>query len=126
MPVAPLGGVRHADEARPEPRDPASFRRRAVLRTLAQPQGTITERVFTECPWGREKTVGVFCYECHELLLHNLVLLPEDVKRLSALVRKRGLSEDEKSDDYARIAGRITLFHDVIVRGLASFEMEET
>ncbi len=89
-------------------------------------RGTITERVFTECPWGKEKDAGVFCYECHEVLLHNPVLLPDDVKRFSALVRKRGLSEDEKPDDYARIAGRIMLFHDVIARGLASFEQEET
>jgi hypothetical protein len=56
----------------------------------------------------------------------NPVLLPEDVKRFSALVRKGGLSEDEKPDDYARIAGRIALFHDVIARGLSSFEEEET
>ena len=75
---------------------------------------------------GQRKHAEVFCYECHELLLHNPVLLPEDVKRFSALVRKRGLSEDEKPDDFARIAGRITLFHDVIARGLSSFEKEET
>ena len=59
------------------------------------------------------------------MLLHNPVLLPEDVKRFSALVRKRGLSENDKPDDYARIAGRITLFHDVIARGLAWFAREE-
>lgn len=53
------------------------------------------------------------------------MLLPEDVKRFSALVRKRGLSENDKPDDYARIAGRITLFHDVIARGLAWFAREE-
>jgi hypothetical protein len=59
-------------------------------------------------------------------LLHNPVLLPEDVNRFSALVQKRGFSEDEKLNNYARIAGRIALFHDVIARGLASFENEET
>ena len=92
----------------------------------ANRKGTLTERVFAECPWGKEKHAEVFCYECHELLLHNPVLLPDDVKRFSALVRKRGLSEDEKPDDYTRIAGRITLFHDVIARGLSSFEKEHT
>ena len=92
----------------------------------ANRKGTLTERVFAECPWGQEKQAGVFCYECHELLLHNPVLLPEDVKRFSALVRKRGLSEDEKPDDYACIAGRITLFHEVIARGLSSFQKGET
>ena len=59
------------------------------------------------------------------MLLHNPVLLPEDVKRFSALVHKRGFSEEEKPHDYARIAGRIKLFHDVIARGLSSFEKGE-
>jgi hypothetical protein len=48
--------------------------------------GSLTKRVFAECPWGKEKHAEVFCYECHELLLYNPVLLPEDVKRFSALV----------------------------------------
>ena len=91
----------------------------------ANRMGTLTERVFAECPWDKEKHAEIFCYECHELLLHNPVLLPEDVKRFSALVRKRGLFEDEKPDDYARIAGRITLFHEVIERGLFALEKEE-
>ena len=73
---------------------------------------------------GPRKAGRVFCYECHELLLHNPVLLPEGVRRFSALVRKRGLSEDEKRDDYVRIAGRIALFHDVIAHGLSSIEKE--
>ena len=86
--------------------------------------GIISERVFAECPWGPEKEAGLFCYECHELLLHNPVLLPTDVRRFSALVVKHQLSEDEKPDDYQLIAGRIKLFHEVIARGLASFESE--
>jgi hypothetical protein len=87
----------------------------------ANRRGVLTQRVFAECPRGKERHAEVFCYECHELLLHNPVLLPEDVMRLAALVRKHGLCEDEKPDDYARIAGRIRLFHDVIARGLSSF-----
>ena len=74
--------------------------------------------MFAQCPWGKEKHAEVFCYECHELLLHNPVLLLEDVQRFAALVRERGLSEDEKPDNYEVIAGRIQLFHDVIARGL--------
>jgi hypothetical protein len=92
----------------------------------ANRKGTLIDRVFSECPWSREGDTEVFCYECHELLLHNPVLLPEDVKRFSALVQKCGFSEDEKPDDCTRIAGRIKLLHDVIERGLSSFEKEET
>ena len=76
----------------------------------ANRKGTLTERVFAECPWSKEGDTEVFCYECHELLLHNPVLLPEDVKRFSALVQECGFSEGEKPDGYARIAGRISSF----------------
>lgn len=86
---------------------------------------TLTERVFDSCPWGKERETAVFCYECHELLLHNPVLLPADVKLFSELVRSRGLAEDEKPNDFARIAGRVALLHDVIARGLASLYAED-
>jgi hypothetical protein len=81
-------------------------------------KGTLTERVFAQCPWGQERRAEVFCYECHELLLHNPVLLPEDVARFAELVRRRGLAEEEKPEDFSRIAARIALFHEVIARGL--------
>jgi len=45
---------------------------------------------------GQEKHAEVFWYECHEVLLHNPELLPEDVKRFSALVRKRGKQHSTK------------------------------
>lgn len=81
-------------------------------------RGTKTKGLFTACPWGHEGESEVFCYECHEELLHNPVLLPEDVTRLAELVRRRGPSEKEKSEDRSKIAGRIALFHDVIAQGL--------
>jgi hypothetical protein len=60
----------------------------------------------------------VLCYECHEELVHNPVLLPEDIKGFADLVRIRGLSEMVKTEDRSKIADRIALFHDVIARGL--------
>jgi hypothetical protein len=89
-------------------------------------RGTKTEGMFITCPWGHEGESGVFCYECHEELLHNPVLLPEDVVRLAELVRLRGLSEKVKSEDRSKIAGRVALFHDVIARGLKTLLQEET
>ena len=47
-------------------------------------------------PVGQEKHAEVFWYECHEVLLHNPELLQEDVKRFSALVRKRGKQHSTK------------------------------
>ena len=38
-------------------------------------RGTERQRIFEESPWGHEGETGVFCYECHEELLHNPVLL---------------------------------------------------
>ena len=90
----------------------------------ANRKGILSERVFAECPWGQERRAEVFCYECHELLLHNPVLLPEDIARFAELVRLRGLAEEEKSGDFSRIAGRIALFHDVIARGLVAMSTE--
>jgi hypothetical protein len=87
-------------------------------------RGTKTLGVFNSCPRGFEGESGVFCYECHEELLHNPVLLPEDVKLFSELVRLRGLSEDEKTEDRSKIAGRIVLFHEVIAQGLRNFREE--
>ena len=87
-------------------------------------RGTKTEGLFTSCPWGREGESEVFCYECHEELLHNPVLLPDDISALAELVRMRGLSESIKTEDRSRIAGRVLLLHEVFARGLKSLREE--
>ena len=79
-----------------------------------------TERqgVFSKCPWGMERKRAVFCYECHEELLHNPVFLPDDIRSLAQLVRLRRLSERKKPRSRKAIAGRIKLLHQVIEKGL--------
>jgi hypothetical protein len=64
----------------------------------------------------------VFCYECHEELLHNPVFLPEDIERLRRLCRKRGYGEDAKPDHRDLLAGRIRLPHGVIDAGLSALD----
>lgn len=91
----------------------------------ANRRGAVRDRIFAACPWGMEEKGDIFCYECHELLLHNPVLLPEDVARFSDLVRRRGLSEEHKPEDFKKLAGRIELFHEVIARGIASLHQDE-
>jgi hypothetical protein len=83
-------------------------------------RGTKTEGMFPACPWGHERESVVFCYECHEELVHNPVLLPEDISRFAELVKQRGLAEEVKPDSRELIAGRVALFHEVIACGLAS------
>lgn len=83
-------------------------------------KGTMTDGVFPACPWGHEGETAVFCYECHEELLHNPVLLPQDIATFAALVRQRGLTEEDKTNDRSKLAGRIQLFHDVLAIGLAA------
>lgn len=80
--------------------------------------GTKRDGVFATCPWDAEGESGVFCYECHEELLHNPVFLPGDIRTLAQLVKARGFSESEKSSDRSRLAGRILLLHEVIAAGL--------
>ena len=78
------------------------------------------ERIFETCPWKSEGKVGVYCYECHEELLHNPVLLPDDIAKFSTLVNARGLGETTKPADRAKLAGRIQLLHEVIENGLSA------
>lgn len=87
-------------------------------------KGTKTEGMFTSCPWGHEGESVVFCYECHEELVHNPVFLPEDVARFAELVKQRGLSEEIKTERRKLIAGRVELFHEIIVRGLDALRNE--
>lgn len=91
----------------------------------ANRRGTKTKGVFASSPWGHEGESAVFCYECHEELLHNPVLLPEDVACFADLVRSRGLSEDRKTSDRSRLAGRIALLREVIARGLKALHEEQ-
>ncbi len=89
-------------------------------------RGTKTEGIFNECPWRCEGEFGLFCYECHEELLHNPVMLPEDIALFTELVRMRNLAEQIKVPERVKIAGRIALFHEVIARGVTILHDEET
>jgi len=87
-------------------------------------RGTLTDGVFESCPWGHEGETNVFCYECHEELLHNPVLLPEDIDLFAYLVQERGFSEEQKVTDRLKLAGRIRLLHEALARGLHSLVQE--
>jgi hypothetical protein len=80
--------------------------------------GETRSRIFEVCPWECEGATAVYCYECHEELIHNPVFLPEDIQRFAALVRSRGLGETEKTESRTALAGRIKLLHEVIDAGL--------
>lgn len=64
----------------------------------------------------------VFCYECHEELLHNPVILPLDIQRFAALVIHAGLNEPQKPDHKRLLAGRVQLMQKVISAGLLALE----
>ncbi len=87
-------------------------------------RGTQRDKVFPECPWGVEGQTAVFCYDCHEELLHNPIFLPVDIDRLADLVKDRRLDEDRKTESKDKIAGRIKLLHEIIQRGLQEFKKE--
>jgi hypothetical protein len=83
-------------------------------------KGELREPIFKNCPWGVERQSKGFCYDCHEELLHNPVLLLEDVERFAKLVKLRGLNENKKTASKFKIAGRIKLLHEVIETGIES------
>ena len=91
----------------------------------ANRRGTKTDGVFDACPWGYEGEAAIFCYECHEELLHNPVLLPEDIAAFSDIVRNRDLEENHKPGNRQKIAGRIKLFHEIISKGLAAVAIND-
>jgi hypothetical protein len=86
----------------------------------ANRRNTTRERIFKKCPWGREGEYTTLCYDCHELLIHNPVLSPEDMEDFAKLVRERGFSEKQKESSYRKLTGRVLLFNEVIHRGLAA------
>ena len=87
-------------------------------------RGSTREGLYSRCPWGYEGATAIYCYECHEELLHNPVLLPEDIKALAELVKQRQLNEEQKPEYREKIAGRIALLHDVISMGLKALKTE--
>ena len=92
----------------------------------ANRRGTKTDGIFEACPWNVEGRFEVFCYECHEELLHNPVILPEDMKRFAELVKMRGLSETKKSMNREQLAGRVKLFQEIISKGITAALSGET
>jgi hypothetical protein len=88
-------------------------------------RGTQRKGIYACCPWGYEGKKEVYCYECHEELLHNPVLLPEDVAAFANLVRNRGLDEITKPESREKIGGRIELLHEVISAGLKTLNQQQ-
>ena len=81
-------------------------------------RGEQREPIFEECPWKIEGQTEEFCYECHEELLHNPVLLQADIRRFAELVELRKLNETRKTTNRDKIAGRIKLLHEVLELGI--------
>lgn len=87
-------------------------------------QGTQRVKIFKRCPWGHEGKQAFFCYDCHEEVIHNPVFLPDDIERLSKIVKARGLSEETKTESRDLLAKRIELLHEIISRGLLAVEKD--
>jgi len=86
--------------------------------------GEQRKKLFEKCPWGLERQSAIYCYECHEEMIHNPIFSIEDIDILSQLVRKRGLNEEEKTEDRSKLAGRVKLLHEAISVGLK--QLKET
>lgn len=100
---------------------PERFFGRSAMRN-----GEQRKKIFEKCPWKHERETILFCYDCHEELIHNPVLLPDDIKVLARVVKLRGLSETRKTESREPIAGRIRLFHEIIRKGLEQIQKESS
>ena len=74
--------------------------------------------IFMKCLWKLKRKTEIFCYDCHEELLHNPVLLLQDISRFAELIRARDLNENNKTIRKDKLAGRIILLHEVIELGI--------
>jgi len=88
-------------------------------------KGEKREAIFEKCPWDAEGKTIVFCYECHEELIHNPVFLRADIEQFSSIVESRGLMEEHKTEDRGKIAGRIKLLHEIISKGIQAVGNEK-
>lgn len=92
----------------------------------ANRRGTLRDAVFGEDDWKLAKKTTIYCYECHELLLHNPVLLDQDVENFAQLVKERHLHEDDKPENRTLLASRIKLLNEVIRAGLTELKQRES
>jgi len=98
---------------------------RRFLGLSVNKKGERRDRIFLEPPWKLDNETGQFCYECHEELLHNPVLLPKDIRRFAELIRLRKLNENTKTLSRVKLAERIKLLHEVFEKGIeASIKIE--
>ena len=88
-------------------------------------RGEQRERIFETCPWSAEGKSAVYCYECHEELLHNPVFTEANIGRFKDLILQRALDENAKPETREKLAGRIQLLHEVIAAGLSALLMHE-
>ncbi len=91
----------------------------------ANRKGEQREPIFKDYPWDLNVKTEVFCYECHEELLHNPVFLPRDINGFAELVNFRNLGESVKTASKDKLAGRIKLLHEVIERGIEELLVTE-
>lgn len=80
--------------------------------------GTTRTPIFKTCPWELEQQTGVFCYDCHEELLHNPVFLPENIRALASIVKQRGATEPQKTESKEKLGERIQILQEAISIGL--------
>jgi hypothetical protein len=81
----------------------------------------------TERPssWLIHQETVVCCYECHEELLHNPVLLPSDLRRFAQLIQSRELGDVEKLPGRERFSARVQLLQEVIAVGIKTLLEKE-
>jgi len=69
-----------------------------------------------------EGECDVFCYECHEILLHNPVFTRENILDFADLVNQKQLNEVQKTRSNEKLRGRVRLLHEVIELGLRALK----
>jgi len=89
---------------------------RTTNRRTHEANPIFTKGDYSDCAGKTE----IFCYECHEELLHNPIFLPADIEKFAKLTKKRHYDEagQVKTEKREKIGQRIKLLNEVVSKGL--------
>jgi len=81
-------------------------------------RGEIREGIFSDTELDIKPKIGEYCYDCHEELLHNPIILKTEMDKLSEIFKIIGANEDVKTESKDKLKQRIVTLKEVIRKGI--------
>ena len=81
-------------------------------------RGEIREGIFSVEELDIKPKFGEYCYDCHEELLHNPIILKSEMDKLAEIFKIIGANEDVKTERKDKLKQRIITLKEVIRKGI--------